>query len=51
MKARIDTFFDTSRYAPDPPGKYRLARSLSPIDADSLLDPRFAPGQDHDHNH
>ncbi len=29
--------------APDPPGKYRLARSLAPVDADALLDCRFAP--------
>lgn len=31
------------RIAPDPPGKYRLARALQPIDADALLDPRYAP--------
>ena len=29
---------------PDPPGKYRLAKSLEPIDADRLLDERYAPG-------
>lgn len=29
--------------APDPPGKYRLTRSLTPVDADTLLDTRFAP--------
>jgi hypothetical protein len=29
--------------APDPPGKYRLARAAEPVDADSLLDPRYAP--------
>ena len=28
---------------PDPPGKYRLAGSREPVDADSLLDPRYAP--------
>lgn len=29
--------------SPDPPGKYRLTKSLIPIDADLLLDPQFAP--------
>ena len=29
--------------APDPPGKYRLAKSLAPVNADALLDDRFAP--------
>ncbi len=29
--------------APDPPGKYRRARALQPIDADALLDEAFAP--------
>ena len=28
---------------PDPPGKYRLVKSMEPIDADALLDVRFAP--------
>lgn len=29
--------------APAPPGKYRLARALRPVDADALLDRRYAP--------
>jgi hypothetical protein len=29
--------------APDPPGKYRLVKSMEPVDADLLLDVRFAP--------
>jgi phenylacetate-CoA ligase len=29
--------------APDPPGKYRITRALVPVDADALLDPRYAP--------
>ena len=29
--------------APDPPGKYRLVKSMESIDADALLDVRFAP--------
>ena len=29
--------------APDPPGKFRLCKSQIPIEADALLDPRFAP--------
>ncbi len=29
--------------APDPPGKYRLSRTLQPPDADSLLDEQYAP--------
>ena len=29
--------------APDPPGKYRLARALQPPDVDALLDEQFAP--------
>ncbi len=29
--------------APDPPGKYRLTRSLEPIDARALLDDDYAP--------
>ena len=28
---------------PDPPGKYRLVKSMEPINADALLDVRFAP--------
>jgi phenylacetate-coenzyme A ligase PaaK-like adenylate-forming protein len=28
---------------PDPPGKYRLARALEPIDPDALLDDKYAP--------
>lgn len=36
---------------PDPPGKYRLTRALSPIDADYLLDTRFAPQREPDHDH
>jgi len=29
--------------SPDPPGKYRLAKPLDPIDPDTLLDQRYAP--------
>jgi len=29
--------------APDPPGKYKLAKTLEPVDAGALLDGRFAP--------
>lgn len=29
--------------APAPPGKYRLARALRPVDADALLDDAYAP--------
>lgn len=29
--------------SPDPPGKYRLTRSLDPVDASTLLDQRYAP--------
>jgi hypothetical protein len=29
--------------APDPPGKYRLAKPLDPINPDTLLDERYAP--------
>jgi phenylacetate-CoA ligase len=29
--------------APDPPGKYRLARPLDPINPDTLVDERYAP--------
>jgi phenylacetate-coenzyme A ligase PaaK-like adenylate-forming protein len=29
--------------APDPPGKYKLAKTLEPVDADTLLDERYAP--------
>ena len=29
--------------APDPPGKYKLAKALEPVDADTLLDERYAP--------
>jgi phenylacetate-coenzyme A ligase PaaK-like adenylate-forming protein len=29
--------------APDPPGKYRLARALAPVDAGALLDAQYAP--------
>jgi phenylacetate-CoA ligase len=28
---------------PDPPGKYRLARALFPIDIDACVDPRYRP--------
>jgi phenylacetate-coenzyme A ligase PaaK-like adenylate-forming protein len=28
---------------PDPPGKYKLAKSIEPVDSDALLDARFAP--------
>ncbi len=31
--------------APDPPGKYRLARAHEPIEVDSLLDARYAPSR------
>jgi phenylacetate-coenzyme A ligase PaaK-like adenylate-forming protein len=30
--------------APDPPGKYRTVKSLEPMDVESFLDVRFAPG-------
>lgn len=33
--------------APDPPGKYRLCKSLVPLNPDALLDPRFAPRKHH----
>ena len=28
---------------PDPPGKYKLAKTYEPIDHDALLDERYAP--------
>lgn len=39
----VVTAWAVSAIAPDPPGKYRLTRSLLPIDPDALLDRQYAP--------